>query len=207
MTDDAVAELKQLGKVAAICTDCKLSQSRTHVVFGDGDPKADLMFIGEGPGFHEDQQGLPFVGPSGNLLEALLGEIGLKRGDVYIANVVKCRPPGNRDPQTEEIDACKGYLRKQLELIQPRVVVTLGNFSTKLLLKTSQGITKMRGNAYPWWGRQLVPTYHPAAALRGTERITEQIREDFSLVRRLLDEPPPEQMAPEQPAEQLDLFE
>jgi DNA polymerase len=188
-----------------------LSASRTQVVFGDGDPDADLMFIGEGPGFNEDQQGLPFVGKSGQLLDALLSEIGLGRKEVYIANVVKCRPPSNRDPRPEEIDACKGYLRRQLELIQPRVVVTLGNFSSKLLLKTTTGITRLRGQAYPWWGRHLVPTLHPAAGLRGGPRVVDQLRADFAIVRSLLDAPiaapAPSQEAPaEEAQEQLGLF-
>ncbi len=213
MSDEAVRELYELAGRASTCTACSLSESRTQVVFGDGDPQADLMFIGEGPGFHEDQQGLPFVGASGRLLEDLLGEIGLHRKEVYIANVVKCRPPGNRDPRDDEIEACKGYLRRQLELIQPRVVVALGNFATKLLLKTTRGITSLRGQAYPWWGRHLVPTFHPAAGLRGGERVIDQLREDFSVVRRLLDAPPGNASADAGPppdsarVEQLDLFQ
>lgn len=167
------------------------------------------MFIGEGPGFNEDQQGLPFVGKSGQLLDSLLAEIGLDRKEVYIANVVKCRPPNNRDPRPDEIDACKGYLRRQLELIQPRVVVTLGNFSSKLLLKTTTGITRLRGRAYPWWGRHLVPTLHPAAGLRGGPRVVDQLRADFAIVRSLLEAPPaaPAGVAPaEEAQEQLGLF-
>jgi DNA polymerase len=199
-------ELEELATIAASCTDCELSKSRTNVVFGDGDHEADLMFIGEGPGFHEDQQGLPFVGKSGQLLETLLSEIGLHRKEVYIANVVKCRPPGNRDPRPDEIEACKGYLRRQLELIQPRVVVTLGNFSTKLLLKTDTGITKLRGRAYPWWGRHLVPTFHPAAGLRGGPRVVDQLREDFRIVGELLSSPPAAEPAEDAAAEQLGLF-
>ncbi len=211
MTQQA-AELAKLAEVASTCTACRLSENRTTVVFGDGNPNADLMFVGEGPGFHEDQQGLPFVGPSGKLLEQLLGEIGLSRPEVYIGNVVKCRPPNNRDPRPDEIEACKGYLRRQLELIQPTVVVTLGNFASKLLLRTETGITKLRGRAYEWWGRYLVPTYHPAAALRGSARVLEDMREDFSNVRALLDGAgdaeagrEPEAVAAE-PAEQLGLF-
>ncbi len=187
---EAVHDLKSLAVKAAACTACSLAEHRTTVVFGDGDPQAGLMFIGEGPGYHEDQQGIPFVGKSGQLLEQLLCEIGLSRGDVYIGNVVKCRPPNNRDPRPDEIDACKGYLRGQLELIQPRVVMTLGNFSTKLLLKTETGITKLRGQAYEWWGRHLVPTFHPAAALRGSQRVLEEMRYDFGLAHGLLDAPP-----------------
>jgi DNA polymerase len=177
------AQLRALETAAATCTACALAAGRTQVVFGSGDPDADVMIIGEAPGQREDEQGLPFVGPSGQLLERLLGEIGLARTDVYIGNVVKCRPPKNRDPRQEEIDACKGYLRQQLQLVDPKAVLTLGNFSSKLLLRTSVGITRLRGTAYPWWGgRFLVATYHPAAALRGSARVLEEMRADFALV-------------------------
>jgi uracil-DNA glycosylase len=182
-----VRSLADLGLIASKCTDCGLAGGRTTVVFGSGSDAADVLIVGEAPGQQEDLQGLPFVGRSGQLLETLLREIQLERGDVYIANVVKCRPPGNRDPRPVEIDSCKPYLRRQIELIDPKVVVTLGNFSTKLLLKTSTGITKMRGSAYEWWGRYLVPTFHPAAALRGGERVTDEIRVDLQLVRAILD--------------------
>ena len=181
------AELRLLERTALVCADCALSESRTQVVFGAGAPDADVVFVGEGPGKREDEEGLPFVGPSGKLLEQLLGEIGLTRDEVYIANVVKCRPPGNRDPRPEEIDACKGYLRTQLTLVDPAVVVTLGNFSSKLLLRTDVGITRLRGRAYEWWGRYLVPTFHPAAALRGGERVLTELRHDFELVASVLD--------------------
>jgi len=184
---DPVAELKILEATALACTKCDLAEGRTQVVFGSGDPQADLVFVGEAPGQREDEQGVPFVGPSGQLLEELLGEIGLTRDQVYITNVVKCRPPRNRDPRQTEIDACKGYLRTQLQLIDPQVVVTLGNFSSKLLLNTEVGITRLRGTAYEWWGRHLVPTFHPAAALRGRGQVLEDIRYDFSLVRDILD--------------------
>lgn len=179
--------LDELAAIAAGCTMCGLSETRTNVVFGSGDADADVMIVGEGPGQQEDEQGLPFVGRSGQLLDRLLGEIDLRRQDVYIANVVKCRPPRNRDPRPDEIDACKGYLRRQMELIDPTVVITLGNFSTKLLLRTQTGITRMRGTAYEWWGRYLVPTFHPAAALRGGDRVTDDIRADLALVRSLID--------------------
>jgi DNA polymerase len=204
MSTDAIAELEALERTATSCTDCRLSESRTNVVFGVGDPQAEVMFVGEGPGFYEDQQGEPFVGKSGKLLDQLLGEIGLDRPDVYIANVVKCRPPDNRDPRPDEIDACKGYLRTQLRLIQPRVVITLGNFASKLLLRTEVGITRLRGHRYEWWGRWLVPTFHPAAALRGGPTKLEEMRADFDLVRRLLDGPDPEPPEPElSPAEDV----
>jgi DNA polymerase len=184
---DPVTELEILEAEALLCTRCDLADTRTHVVFGTGDPQADLVFVGEAPGQREDEQGLPFVGPSGRLLEELLGEIDLTRDAVYIANVVKCRPPKNRDPRPIEIDACKSYLRTQLRLIDPSVVVTLGNFSSKLLLGTETGITRLRGTAYEWWGRYLVPTFHPAAALRGRVQVLEDLRYDFSLVRDILD--------------------
>jgi DNA polymerase len=166
---------------------CVLAETRTNVVFGSGAPDADVMIVGEGPGQAEDEQGEPFVGRSGQLLASLLGEIGLERSDVYIANVVKCRPPRNRDPRADEIDACKGYLRRQIQLVDPLVVVTVGNFSTRLALRTETGITRLRGAAYPWWGRYLVPTYHPAAALRGGDRVTDDIRADLRLVRSIID--------------------
>ena len=169
-------DLGELAEVAAGCTRCPLSGGRTTVVFGTGDPAADLMFVGEGPGAEEDRQGLPFVGRSGKLLDELLAqEVGLPRSAVYIANVVKCRPPENRDPEPEEIAACRPYLQRQVELVAPRVLVTLGNFATKLLLDTKDGITKLRGRRYAWRdGVVLVPTYHPAALLRGgSERVAE----------------------------------
>jgi uracil-DNA glycosylase family 4 len=183
----AIERLSELRTEALVCTACRLSEGRTQVVFGDGNPEADVVFVGEAPGQHEDEQGVPFVGRSGQLLDQLLGEIGLERADVYIANVVKCRPPSNRDPRPDEIEACKGYLSEQLKLIDPRVVVTLGNFSSKLLLKTETGITRLRGTAYEWWGRHLVPTFHPAAALRGSAKVLEDMRCDFGLVRDAID--------------------
>jgi DNA polymerase len=147
------------------------------------------MLVGEAPGKNEDLEGEPFVGAAGQLLDQLLGEIGIRRQDVYIANVLKCRPPGNRDPRDDEIDACKGYLREQIRLIRPEVVVTLGNFATKLLVPTEVGITRMRGRRIDWWlGATLVPTFHPAAALRGRPQVTEQMREDFALVATVLEE-------------------
>ncbi len=183
MTTDGATTMDELRATALVCTACRLAEGRTQVVFGDGDPQADVVFVGEAPGQREDEQGIPFVGPSGKLLDRLLGEIGLERSDVYIANVVKCRPPKNRDPRPDEIEACKGYLRAQLSLIDPKVVVTLGNFSSKLLLNTETGITRLRGTAYEWWGRYLVPTFHPAAALRGSAQVLEDMRFDFGLIR------------------------
>jgi DNA polymerase len=182
MSTEAVDRLDELRTVALSCAACRLAEGRLNVVFGDGNPSADVVFVGEAPGAREDEQGLPFVGPSGKLLERLLSEIGLSREDVYIANVVKCRPPKNRDPRPDEIEACKGYLRNQLSLIDPKVVVTLGNFSSKLLLNTETGITRLRGTAYEWWGRYLVPTFHPAAALRGSAQVLEDMQYDFNLI-------------------------
>jgi len=196
-------ELSRIAEIASECIRCPLSETRTTVVFGTGSPNADVMFVGEAPGYHEDQQGEPFVGAAGKLLDQLLGEIGLAREDVYIANVLKCRPPGNRDPRPEEIEECKGYLRSQLELVDPKVVITLGNFATKLLLKRDVGITRLRGQVFPWWNRRLVPTFHPAAALRGGERVLGQMREDFGLARQVIDEGA---AVEEAESEQLGLF-
>ncbi len=182
-----IETLDELGAIASTCTACGLAETRTNVVFGAGAHDADVMIVGEGPGQQEDEQGLPFVGRSGQLLDTLLLEVGFARSDVYIGNVVKCRPPRNRDPRQDEIDACKAYLRRQIELVDPAVVITLGNFSTKLLLRTTTGITRLRGTAYEWWGRYLVPTFHPAAALRGGESVTNDIRSDLALVRAIVD--------------------
>lgn len=191
---DSIQILEDLKARALVCTQCGLAETRTQVVFGVGDLQARLMFVGEAPGKNEDLQGEPFVGAAGRLLDSLLQEIGLGRSDVYIANVLKCRPPGNRDPRAEEIDACKGYLREQIRLISPEVVMTLGNFATKLLLNTEVGITRLRGRPHRWWlDAVLVPTFHPAAALRGGDRVTDQMRADFAVVKALL-EPPVEKV-------------
>jgi uracil-DNA glycosylase len=182
--------LSVLGAEAAGCTRCRLAESRTQVVFGVGNPDADVLFVGEAPGFHEDKQGEPFVGAAGQLLTRMLDEVlGLRRADVYICNVLKCRPPGNRDPQEDEIEACTPWLIEQISVIQPRVIVTLGNFATKFVLNTPQGITRMRGSVYPWHGRTVIPTFHPAAILRGGGEGSRQygeLREDFELVRDTL---------------------
>ena len=180
-------DLAALAREAAGCTRCPLSESRTQVVFGVGDPSADLMFVGEAPGRDEDLQGEPFVGRSGKLLDQLvLEELGVDRSRFYIANVVKCRPPDNRDPRPDEIAACRPYLEAQLALIAPVVVVSLGNFATKLLLDTDQGITKVRGNSYPMGSSRLVPTYHPAAALRSGGVVVAQMRADLIRAKQLL---------------------
>jgi len=177
---EAPAELQQVAEVASTCTLCRLSEGRTQVVFGMGDPEAALMFIGEGPGEQEDRQGLPFVGRSGQLLDRLLlEELGITRDRVYIANVVKCRPPANRDPKPDEIAACRPYLERQLDLIRPAVVVTLGRFAAQWLLDTTDGITRLRGRSYPFAHGVLIPTLHPAAALRGGAEPLGQMRADF----------------------------
>ncbi|MDX6521250.1 MAG: uracil-DNA glycosylase [Gaiellales bacterium] len=183
------AELERLAGEWRSCERCALAATRTQVVVGSGDPDADLMFVGEAPGFHEDRQGVPFVGQAGGLLEGLLADIGLSRETVYIANVLKCRPPGNRDPQPDEIESCQGYLLRQVELIRPRVVCTLGNFATKLLSGSPQGITRVRGRAQTCrLGEvevQLYPIYHPAAALY-TPSMLDTLRADFAQLPDLL---------------------
>ncbi len=187
------AELERLASDWRGCQKCALAATRTQVVVGTGDPDADLMFVGEAPGFHEDKQGAPFVGQAGKLLDTLLAEIGLSRAQVYIANVLKCRPPGNRDPQPDEIEACEGHLFRQVELIQPRVICTLGNFATKLLTGQPYGITRVRGRAQPHriGGVELViyPIFHPAAALY-TPAMLNTLREDMSRLPDLLAERP-----------------
>jgi DNA polymerase len=222
MTDDVVergAALREYAEQTAGCTKCALANGRTQVVFGSGSANAELMFVGEAPGFHEDQQGLPFVGQAGKLLERLLEGIGMTRGDVYIANVLKCRPPGNRDPVPDEIAACEPHLFRQIELIQPTMVATLGNFATKLLSGRPAGITRVHGyDQEVTLGTRkvlLFPLYHPAAALY-TPSMLKVLEEDFAripeLLSRSLGEPAPalEETAPapvaEEPAVQLGLF-
>lgn len=181
--------LEAVGVQASGCTACRLSQTRTNVVFGVGSPSSGLMFVGEGPGRDEDLKGEPFVGRSGQLLDKLvLEELGLRRDAFYIANVVKCRPPGNRDPLPDEIAACSHFLTAQVDLVDPRVVVTLGNVATRVLLGTEEGISSLRGRAHPWRGRVLVPTFHPAYALRGGGVVVAQMRADLVRAKRILDE-------------------
>jgi DNA polymerase len=188
-TEHPLTELEAFARQVGGCTKCRLSQGRTQVVFGVGDPDADLMFVGEAPGFHEDKQGYPFVGQAGKLLDTLLAAIGLERGDVYIANVLKCRPPGNRDPQPDEIEACEGHLFRQIELIRPRVVATLGNFATKLLSGKPTGITRVHGveQEVTLGGSRvlLYPLYHPAAALY-TPAMLSVLEQDFARLPELL---------------------
>jgi len=179
--------LVDLAREASTCTRCPLSGTRTHVVFGTGDVAAELFFVGEGPGHDEDLQGEPFVGRSGRLLDRLIAEeLSTTRERCYIANVVKCRPPENRNPRPAEIEACRPYLDQQLAAVGPRVVVTLGNFATRLLLGTDDGIGKVRGRSYPYGSGHLVPTYHPAAALRSGGAVLAGMRADFVRAKRLL---------------------
>jgi uracil-DNA glycosylase family 4 len=175
-----VASLEEVEQEARGCTRCPLSKSRTTVVFGEGDQHAALMVVGEGPGRDEDIQGRPFVGRSGRLLDRLLvEEVGLERADVYICNMIKCRPPGNRDPEPAELAACRPYLDQQLALVAPRVVLTLGRFASQSLLGTTQPIGALRGRSYRLSDAVLVPTFHPAAALRGGGEVTARMRADF----------------------------
>ena len=193
-------ELKAVWEQAQACLRCpQLAATRQTVVFGSGNADADLMFVGEAPGVNEDRQGLPFVGQAGRLLDQLLSEIGLTRQDVFVANTLKCRPPGNRDPLPPEIDACQDYLWRQLELIQPTVVCTLGNFATKLLRDDTTGITRLHGrDELRQIGPRVVrlyPLFHPAAALY-TPAMLATLREDFGRIPELLERPAPEQPEP-----------
>jgi uracil-DNA glycosylase family 4 len=184
------AGLREYAEQTAGCTKCALAKGRTQVVFGSGNPDAELVFVGEAPGFHEDQQGVPFVGQAGKLLEKLLAGIGMSRADVMVVNVLKCRPPGNRDPQPDEIAACEPHLFRQIELLEPRVVATLGNFATKLLSGRPAGITRVHGQEQEvTLGARTVllyPLFHPAAALY-TPSMLKVLEEDFSRIPALLD--------------------
>ena len=210
----AATELDAYAAQTAACTRCRLAEGRTQVVFGNGDPSADLMFVGEAPGFHEDQQGMPFVGQAGKLLDQLLAGIGLSRDMVFVANVLKCRPPGNRDPMPDEIEACESHLFRQVEFIQPKVVATLGNFSTKLLSGKQLGITRVHGQEQQvtLGGRNvlLYPLYHPAAALY-TPAMLKVLQEDFRRIPELIGravepKPEPAPLLVAEPAVQLGLF-
>jgi uracil-DNA glycosylase len=187
-------DLVELYREASACVRCPLHQGRTKVVFGNGNADADLMFVGEAPGRDEDLQGLPFVGRAGKLLDQLLEGVGMQRSDVFVANVLKCRPPGNRDPQPDEIETCRPYLHRQIDLIEPKVICTLGNFATKLLTRSQRGITGVHGRpqVHELGGRtvRVFPLYHPAAGLRST-RTLEELREDFAKLPALLAEPAP----------------
>lgn len=210
--------LVELYREVSGCTRCPLHLDRTKAVFGAGDANADLMFIGEAPGAEEDRQGLPFVGRAGKLLDQLLEGIGLSRDDVFVANILKSRPPGNRDPQPEEIEACWPYLERQIQLIEPRVIATLGNFATKKITGSQTGITRVRGTpqVHELAGRAVFvfPLLHPAAALR-TPSLVDTLRTDFAKLPELIAEPLPELELPQtgsepasrrDPASQLDFF-
>jgi DNA polymerase len=193
-------DLSKLSDSLRDCQRCQLSKGRTQVVFGTGNPKASIMFVGEAPGFYEDREGIPFVGAAGKLLTELLQSIGLERSDIYIANVIKCRPPNNRDPLPDEIDTCKPFLLQQIELIQPRLVCTLGNFATQTLLERKVGITKVRGQVIPLEHFVVFPLFHPAAALhQGNLRVP--LKEDFQKLKQVLEKmsktsTPPKTTAP-----------
>jgi uracil-DNA glycosylase len=178
-------DLESLRQATESCQQCALGERRTNLVFGHGDPQADIVFVGEAPGFHEDQQGIPFVGAAGKLLTELLSSIGIKRDEVYIANILKCRPPGNRDPLPDEIAACRPVLFKQLAIIKPKVVVTLGAFATRTILDRTDGISKVHGQVFDVEGYSVFPMYHPAAALyaRATRELLE---EDFRTLKAFL---------------------
>jgi uracil-DNA glycosylase len=195
-TDDVIAALDALREEVECCSACALGATRTKAVFGEGDPGADLMFVGEAPGYHEDQQGRPFVGQAGRLLEQLLASIGLTREQVYIANVLKSRPPNNRDPRPEEIEACRPYLFRQIEIIKPKVICTLGNFATKLLTGNPAGITRVHGQPQETeiagHTLYLYPIFHPAAALY-TPSMLDTLKDDFSRLPRLLGDAAPGQ--------------
>ena len=205
--------LDEVAQAVRGCTDCPLHRGRTNAVPGEGSPSAELMFIGEGPGFHEDRQGRPFVGPAGQLLEGLLATIGTNRNDVFIANMVKCRPPDNRDPEPSEIAACSKYLERQIELINPKLIVTLGRFSLGRFFP-GESVTRARGKLRHKDGRAIFPVLHPAAALRRNE-LRKTLVDDFRAISELLEfeelpqpqpEPRTESTTDEPAGMQLDIF-
>ena len=179
------------------CTRCKLHGGRTKLVFGVGSPTADLVFVGEAPGRDEDRQGIPFVGRAGQLLTRIIAAIGLSRDEVYIANVIKCRPPNNRNPEPDEVATCEPFLFRQLDVIRPRVVVALGGFAIRTLLRTDEAVSRLRGRVFDYRGAKLIPTFHPAFLLRSPER-KRDVWEDMKRVRALLAEPEsgPKESAP-----------
>ena len=179
------------------CTRCKLhGLGRRQIVFGVGNPVADLMFVGEAPGADEDVQGIPFVGRAGQLLTKIIEAIDLKRDDVYIANVIKCRPPDNRNPEPDEVETCEPFLFQQIDAVKPRVIVALGTFAARALLKTQDPISRLRGRIYEFRGAKLIPTFHPAFLLRSPDR-KRDVWEDMKKVRALLQEPPSQTTAPD----------
>ncbi len=198
-----MSELQELASRIHVCTDCSLSEGRTRAVPGEGPEQADLMFIGEGPGYHEDQQGRPFVGPAGRFLEQLLASIGMSRDQVFIANMIKCRPPNNRDPLPGEVAACSKYLDRQIQLVAPKVIVTLGRHSLVKFLPGAT-ISKAHGKAVRKEGFILYPIYHPAAALH-QQSLRSVIEEEFKTIPSLLQEQVVLPQA-EEPAQQLSLL-
>jgi len=171
----------------ASCKKCRLAENRTQTVPGDGGLFARLVFVGEAPGYYEDQQGIPFVGKAGRLLDRLLANIGMTRDNVFICNVVKCRPPGNRDPLPDEIEACEPFLLRQLDLLKPLVICALGRYATQTLLRTKEGINRLRGSFYLYHDIPLLPTFHPASVLRNPSQL-EQVQGDFELIKKKLEE-------------------
>jgi DNA polymerase len=202
-----MSELEELHQRIASCPDCDLCRTRTHAVPGEGPPNAEVLFVGEAPGFYEDQQARPFVGPAGRFLDELIASIGLRRDQVFITNVVKCRPPNNRDPLPGEIDACRKHLQRQIELIQPKIIVSLGRYSLAWF-SPRDAISKVHGQAKVKDGVYFIPMYHPAAALHAGN-MRKVIEEDFRKIPAVLErarEAPPEQAAPEPEPEQIRLF-
>jgi uracil-DNA glycosylase family 4 len=196
--DEKARLLAELGQVADACTACELSEHRTRVVFGSGSPSARVMFVGEAPGYNEDIQGEPFVGAAGKLLDELLREmVGITREEVYIGNVLKCRPPDNRDPTAHEIETCKPFLVKQIEIIQPDVICTLGNFATRTLTGRREGISKLRRKPIRVEEWYVFPMFHPAAALHRGD-LYDDVRKDFEALKQFLDEPPEIEAEPSQ---------
>jgi DNA polymerase len=187
--------LNELREHIGDCHRCPLGDTRTTLVFGVGSPDAGIMFIGEAPGRNEDLKGEPFVGAAGKLLDELLGSIGLHRSEVYIANILKCRPPGNRDPQQIEIETCTPFLREQLRLVNPNVIVTLGNFATRFVLKTTAGITGLRGTLHRAGRFTVLPIFHPAAALYDSTK-RDVLFADFVLLKEVLAQPAGESAEP-----------
>jgi len=198
---DSQKALMELREELGNCTRCSLSEGRNSIVFGDGDPSARVMFVGEAPGFHEDMQGLPFVGSAGKLLSRSLEEIGLDRSSVYITNIVKCRPPNNRDPLTDEVETCRQFLSKQIRIIKPKLICTLGNHATRTILGKSVGITSIRGKLQEVEGQFIFPMLHPAAALH-QGNMMEKVKEDFQNLGKFL----LEDREPEPVQKQLELF-
>ncbi|MBN1900513.1 uracil-DNA glycosylase [Candidatus Sumerlaeota bacterium] len=174
-------DLRQIADEIACCAKCRLSQGRTQTVPGDGNPEANLVFVGEAPGYYEDRQGVPFVGAAGKLLDKLLSRIGMDRSQVFICNVIKCRPPDNRDPFPDEIEACEPYLLRQLEVLKPHVICALGRHAAQTLLKTDKGINALRGKFHLYHDIPLLPTLHPAAVLRSPGQLRD-VEHDFDLI-------------------------